>query len=155
LIPTEILRFEALDDAITRAMIQAETQCRKFKTGEIKWSPLYQKACDRVTYWTMLKKSDSGQRINNRKLISLRKKLDLPRSSHTTLEIEMKLQEAIKNRQKCKKYAPELQMDYRHRLAKALEEEDNIPAATHIRNLTHQENTRSLFRRIRYMKKNS
>jgi hypothetical protein len=153
LIPTEILRFEALDDAITRAMIQAETQCRKFKTGEIKWSPLYQKACDRVTYWTMLKKLDSGQRINNRKLISLRKKLDLPRSSHTTLEIEMKLQEAIKNRQKCKKYAPELQMDYRHRLAKALEEEDNIPAATHIRNLTHQENTRSLFRRIRYMEK--
>jgi hypothetical protein len=67
----------------------------------------------------------------------------------------MKLQEAIKNRQKCKKYAPELQLDYRHRLAKALEEEDNIPAATHIRNLTHQENTRSLFRRIRYMKKNS
>lgn len=42
-------------------------------------------------------------------------------------------------------------MDYRYRLAKALEEEDKIPAATHIRNLTHQENTRALFRRIRYM----
>jgi hypothetical protein len=64
-----------------------------------------------------------------------------------------RLQVAIKNRQTCKRYAPELQMEYRYQLAKAKEEEDNIPAATHIRNLTSQENTRSLFRRIRYLEK--
>jgi hypothetical protein len=45
----------------------------------------------------------------------------------------------------CEKYAPELQMEYGTRLAKAKEEEDNIPAATHIRNLTHQEDTMVLF----------
>lgn len=44
-------------------------------------------------------------------------------------------------------------MEYRHRLAKAKEEEDNIPAATHIRNLTQQEHTRTLFRRIRYLER--
>jgi uncharacterized membrane protein len=36
-------------------------------------------------------------------------------------------------------------MEYHYRLAKAKEEEDNIPAATHIRNLTQQENTRAMF----------
>lgn len=38
-------------------------------------------------------------------------------------------------------------------LALAKEEEDDIPAATHIRNLTQQENTRVLFRRIKYLEK--
>jgi hypothetical protein len=57
---------------------------------------------------------------------------------------------------KCKQFAPELQMEYRHRLAKAKEEEDNIPAAVYIRNLTHQENARSLFRCcIRYLECNN
>jgi hypothetical protein len=44
-------------------------------------------------------------------------------------------------------------MEYRHRLAIAKEKEDNIPAATHIKNLTQQENTRTLFRRISYLEK--
>jgi hypothetical protein len=44
-------------------------------------------------------------------------------------------------------------MEYRHRLALAKEAEDNIPAATHIRNLTQQETTRALFRRIRYLER--
>lgn len=45
-------------------------------------------------------------------------------------------------------------MEYRFRLAKAKEEEDNSPAASiHIQNLTRQENTRALFRRIRYMER--
>ena len=38
-------------------------------------------------------------------------------------------------------------------MALALEKEDNIPAATHIRNLSHQENTRAQFRWIRYMER--
>jgi hypothetical protein len=73
-----------------------------------------------------------------------------PSSLH---DIDESLQGAIKNRKICKRYAEELQMEYRHRLAMAKEAEDNIPAATHIRNLTQQENTRILFRRIRYLEK--
>lgn len=42
-------------------------------------------------------------------------------------------------------------MEYQYRLAQAKEAEDNIPAATHIQNLTQQENTRALFRHIRYL----
>jgi hypothetical protein len=72
---------------------------------------------------------------------------------YTQEEISGHLQTAITNRIKCKQYAPELQMDYRFRLAKAKEAEDNIPAAVHIINLTNQERTRSLFRRLKYLEK--
>jgi hypothetical protein len=44
-------------------------------------------------------------------------------------------------------------MEYRHRLARAKEAEDNIPAAIHLKNLTQQEDTRILFRRIRYLER--
>jgi Reverse transcriptase (RNA-dependent DNA polymerase). len=63
------------------------------------------------------------------------------------------VKDAIRHHKKCKKYAPELQAEYRYRLALALEKENNIPASTHVRNLSHQENTRALFRRIRYMER--
>lgn len=71
----------------------------------------------------------------------------------TSSDIEARLTAARADQKKCKKYSAELQMEYRHHLAKAKEEEDNIPATTHIKNLTRQEETRALFRRIRYMER--
>lgn len=67
--------------------------------------------------------------------------------------MEDNLSRAVKERKKSKKYASELQLEYRHQLAKAKEAEDNISAATHIQNLTQQEYTRALFRRIRYLER--
>jgi uncharacterized protein len=84
----------------------------------------------------------------------LRKKLRIPRDPNITLDtVRDKLNQALQNRKKCKRHASELQMEYRYRLAQAKEAEDNIPAATHIQNLTQQENTRALFRRIRYLER--
>jgi Endonuclease/Exonuclease/phosphatase family./Reverse transcriptase (RNA-dependent DNA polymerase). len=152
-LPTDLLKYEELDTIITTAMQEAERKCRKLRTGIVKWSPLYQKACDRVTYWKLVDKYGKGERINTRKLISLRNKLGIKEGSLTAEEIGLKLRQAIRDRKKCKAYAPELQMEYRHRLAKAKEEEDNIPASIHVKNLTKQEDTRILFRRIRYLEK--
>jgi hypothetical protein len=150
-LPTDVLRFEELDYIITNAMHDAERKCRKLNMGATKWSPLYQRACDKVTYWKLVKKQYEGKRSNARKILSLQKKLRLTVQCTSLPEAEDNLLRAIKEWKKCKKYAPELQMEYRHQLAKAKEEEDNIPAATHIRNLTKQEDTRALFRRIRYL----
>jgi hypothetical protein len=55
LLPSDIIKYESMDAIITVAMKEAESKCRKLRTGIIKWSPLYQKACDRVTYWTLMK----------------------------------------------------------------------------------------------------
>jgi hypothetical protein len=152
-LPTNIIQYEHLDKIITEAMYEAEWQCRKLKTGIVKWSPLYQKACDRVTYWTLMHKDALLQKVNRRKIISLRNKLGIQHGSLSIQDIKKSLQVAIKNRQVCKQHAAELQIEYRHRLAQAKELEDNIPAATHVKNLTQQENTRVLFRRVRYLEK--
>jgi hypothetical protein len=134
-------------------MISAEGKCRKLKTGMVKWSPMYQKACDRVEYWHLLYKEATGRRFNARKILSLRKKLKMKHHCLTTQEIETHWSTAIQQRKKCKPYASELQLEYRHCLAHAKEQEDNIPAALHIKNLTRQKNTRALFRRIRYLER--
>jgi hypothetical protein len=153
LLPSDVIEYEMLDKIITQSMYEAEHKCRKLRTGTVKWSPLYQKACDRVQYWLLMKHDALNKKVNKRKIVSLRRKLGLQYTASSLHDIEASLQGAIKNRKICKKYAEELQMEYRHRLAMAKEAEDNIPAATHIQNLTQQENTRILFRRIRYLEK--
>ena len=154
LLPSDIITYESIDALLTSAMYEAESKCWKLRTGIIKWSPLYQKACDRVTYWTLMRKDAFAQKVNKRKIVSLRAKLGIKHATPVGItEIDDSLQTAIKNRKLCKQHAEDLQLEYRHRLAKAKEQEDNIPAATHINNLTQQENTRILFRRIRYLEK--
>lgn len=74
-LPTDILQFEDLDHNITNAMYDAERRCRTLKMGAIPWSPLYQRACDKVTYWKLVKKQFECKRSNTRKIISLKKKL--------------------------------------------------------------------------------
>jgi hypothetical protein len=153
-LPTDLIQFEEIDNIITTIMEEAEKSCCKLRTGIVPWSPLYQQACDKVTYWTLVYEEQKGKRVNLRKLRSLQKKLRISRDTTLTRDdVEKKLKLAIQNRKKCKRYAPELQMEYRFRLARAKEAEDNIPAAVHIKNLTQQENTRALFRRIRYLEK--
>jgi hypothetical protein len=152
-LPTDMLRYEEIDEKITTAMNTAERQCRKLNMVMVIWSPHYQRACDKITYWQLIKNQMEGKHCNVRKIRSLKKKLKLTVQVNNSVEAENYLSKAIQERKKCKKYASELQLEYRHRLAKAKEEEDNIPAATHIRNLTMQEDTRQLFRRIRHLEK--
>lgn len=136
-----IEKFEHLDDKITLAMEKAERGCRKLKSGKVKWSPTYQKACDTVTYWKLTLKESKGDTINIRKLRSLRQKLGLQRFRGSVEVAEMELQKAQKTQKKCKRHAENLQLEYRSSLALAKEKEDNIKAATHIHNLTTQEAT--------------
>jgi hypothetical protein len=109
------------------------------------------KACDLVTYWRLVIQDLRGDTINIRKLRSLRQKLGLLHFNDSVQAAEKELRMAQKNKKKCKQQAENLQLEYRSSLAAAKEEEDNIAAAVHIRNLTTQEATRQLFRRIRYI----
>jgi hypothetical protein len=73
ILPTDLLHFEELDTIITGAMQEAEQNCRKLRTGIVPWSPLYQQACDKVTYWKLVCNELTGKRVNIRKIRSLRK----------------------------------------------------------------------------------
>jgi hypothetical protein len=92
-----------------------------------------------------------GQRVNIRKLRSLRGKLGYHRYTGTLQQAKDQATSASQYQKRCKSKAQSLQEEYRFSLALAKEAEDNIPAAIHIRNLTHQENTRRLFRRIKFL----
>lgn len=70
------------------------------------------------------------------------KKLGLSRFTGNLQQAQDQVTKAIQTRKRCKSKAQSLQEEYRLSLAVAKEAEDNIPAATHIRNLTHQEHTR-------------
>lgn len=98
-LPTDILHFEECDTIITQAMQHAEQKCRKLKTGTVRWSPLYQKACDRVVYWQLLIKERKGQHSNARKIVSLRKKLKIPIQRLTLDDMETSLKR-VKQEQK-------------------------------------------------------
>jgi len=73
LIPMDLLTFEQLDQKIVKVMEISEKTCRKLKTGITKWSPQYQRSCDKVTYWQLVHNQLMGQRYNARKIISQKK----------------------------------------------------------------------------------
>lgn len=75
ILPTDLIRFKELDSIINSAMRTAERSCRKLCTGIIPWSPMYQKACDRVTYWKLVCKELTGGKVNIRKIRSMQKNL--------------------------------------------------------------------------------
>jgi Exonuclease III len=147
----DTLAFETLDQQITEAMEVAEGGCCKLKSGGVKWSPAYQKACDEVSYWTLVITDMKGERTNTRKLRSLRKKLGFDRFTGILQTAETAHNKAIARRKQWKKQAETLQLEYRSQLVLAKEAEDNIKAATYIRNLSKQEAIRDLFQRIRFI----
>ena len=44
-------RFEDVDTRIEQFVEDAEEQCRKLKTGEVAWSPVYKRVCLVLLYW--------------------------------------------------------------------------------------------------------
>jgi hypothetical protein len=94
-LPHNIIQYKHLDKIITEAMYEAERKCRKLKTGIVKWSPLYQKACDRVTYWSLMHKDALRQKVNRRKIVSLQKKLGISQRPMSTYDIKNSLQIAL------------------------------------------------------------
>ena len=63
--------FEKIDKTISRLMDEAETKCRKLRTGTVSWSPTYKKVCLTVVYWLMRKSYFRGSHNNVRQLIVL------------------------------------------------------------------------------------
>ena len=75
-------------------MALAEKQCRKLRTGEIPWSPVYTRICLLLAYWTMQKNYSMGLHTSVRKLITLQNKLSIeynPNISITDIINELKV----------------------------------------------------------------
>jgi hypothetical protein len=56
--------WERIDEIRTKGMIESASKCRKFKTGEIEWTPTYQTGEDKTKFLQIKKKELEGRRVN-------------------------------------------------------------------------------------------
>ena len=81
--------YEAIDIIIQQSMEKAEKQCRKFKCGNVPWSPLYQEIYDTIDYWNL--RLDQFQKQKNKStqlLIRLQKRLSIRYTRLTKVNIK-------------------------------------------------------------------
>ena len=146
--------YEKVDRIIERCMEEAEKKCRKFKCGEVQWSPLYQQIYDTIDYWNLrLQHFLPSYQKNHQLLIRMQKRLSIDYERLTKAAVKIKLKEAHERRRKYKKIATEQSMEYRNQLAQAKEEAGNKTAATYLRELNEKEAIRILFHRIKLIEK--
>ena len=146
--------YEAIDTIIQQSMDKAEKQCRKFKCGNVPWSPLYQEIYDTIDYWNLrLDQFKKTKNKNTQLLIRLQKRLRIRYTRITKAQVKTKLKEAHNRRRKYKKEAVQQSMEYRNQLAKAKEEAGNKTAANYLRELNEKEAIRILFHRIKLVEK--
>ena len=63
---------EAIDNLRTRCMLQAEKQCRKFRTGEVDYSPTTAMPARAMRYWYSLIRRSQGLQISLSKIKKLK-----------------------------------------------------------------------------------
>ena len=142
--------YERIDRTIQDCMEEAEKKCRKFRCGNVKWSPLYQEIHDTIDYWkARIRMVQLRGRPNKQLLIRLQKKLEIKYERLSIDQMQVKLKEAHQRRKKYKKMAEEQSIEYRHQLAKAKEEAGNKSAASYLRDLNEKEAIRKLFHKIK------
>ena len=66
--PTNLDLLNVIFEQTIACMQEAEKKCRKYKAGQIEWSPEYQAAAAGVQYWKMLTKQLKGGKVNQREL---------------------------------------------------------------------------------------
>jgi len=114
-------QYELLDEEICDCMDMAETKCRKFHMGAVKFSPTYKAAVQMVELWKRRLAYRHGGDHNVRKMLVLQKKFDLPYDSSLSVEdIKRKSREARVERRHCKSIDESLSIKFRLQLAEAV-----------------------------------
>ena len=145
--------YEDLDSLREKGMRLASKKCRKFKMGGKRWSPTLQKARDTILLWTLVRRRIQKCHVGARRILRLKKKLDIV---YTELPLEMvvdKIAQAYKAYKVCRKNDVALRQNFLEELAQAKAEAGNQKMAKVLRNMQHLEESRSTFRRIRYSTK--
>ena len=147
--PQDAREYEIIDTLLRRLMQLAEDKCRSFKAGEVPWSPTYQKAHTRIKYWSLRLLYIKKVFHNSKYLQRLQRRLCIEYTRMSVEEVTEEVQKAHDERRRIKNIAESLSIEYRTRLAQAKEAENDIPAATHLRNMNKAEAQRRLFRTIK------
>jgi hypothetical protein len=57
--------WESIDALRVKGMQEAERNCRKFRTGEVPWSPILQEIMDRIAAWKLMRRKREGKRVSS------------------------------------------------------------------------------------------
>jgi len=145
-------RYELLDEEICDCMDAAETNCRKFRMGAVKFLLTYKAAVQTVELWKRRLAYRNGDDYNVRKILVLQNKLNMPYdASLSNDDIKKKLHEALVECRHCKSIDESLSIEFRSQLADAKEAAGTVKAAVHLQNMNRIEAIRTLFRNIRYI----
>lgn len=144
--------WERLDHDMTIAKLAAERQCRKFKMGQIEWSPALSHARIRIDAWHAIRRYILQQNKHNSR-VAIRKarkaEITTPLRLITPEQASQELSDAYETQKEVKKKAQELRDTWIGSLAAAKAEAGNTTAETEIRMMRVHEEQRKAARVIR------
>ena len=146
--------YEEVDKIRVKGMDLAERKCRKLKMGAKLWSPALQKERDTILFWTLVLKRLKKCKIGARRLLRLKKKLNITEDTRLPREVvEIKLDDAYKRYKVCCKNDAALRRNYLEDLARAKAKVGNGKGWKMLREMQLREMSRLTFKRIRYTTK--
>ena len=141
--------YEKLDALRVKAMKNAERKCRKLYMGNVRWSPQYQLARDRIKYIRNCISKKKGTKIHARTLIRDAKRAKIDIEHFSLSQMEQSLSTAFEEYKKIKQQHIQLRQSYLEDLAQAMEENGKGNKSTHLRNLITLEEQRAIYRKLR------
>lgn len=145
--------FEKLDRIRVAAMKYAEKNCRKLRTGAVKWSPELQQARDKIKYVALSISKKLKRKVGARVLIRLSEKTSLNTTNMSLEDMKAKLKVLYIEYKAIKKKAAEKRTEYLTSLAEAYEERNMGKKANIIKQLIEREQLRDMYRKLKYINK--
>ena len=149
--PVQQIEYERIDKLRVQCLLQAEKKCRKFKTGNIEFSPTIQHQRNLIRFWKLILKRQQGHRIDTKYLTRWERKLHLQHTFSTPLStIKSNIKEAYSKYQTLKKEHSTLRDEWIEQLAAAKAEAGNLNSVSVLHNLRQKEKMRRAHRQIRW-----
>ena len=149
LLPAEEQELEKLDRIRVSAMVYAEKHCRKLHMGKYKWSPVLQKARDKIKYMKLSLSRKNGSHVGARMLSRLSKRLGISVEHKSKSEITEELYKATVTYKKLRKSHETLRTTHLSDLAAALAKQNKAKYSSIVKQLHHLEEQRATFKRLK------
>ena len=102
-------QFEEIDKLRIEFALKAERTCRKFKMGEVEFSPKMQHQRDRISLWSAVISRKKENRVSTKLITRLEKKTNISNSlSHSLKQIKEELTDAYNKYKEIKKTEKDL-----------------------------------------------
>ena len=143
--------YERIDKLRVKCILEAEKKCRKFKMGNVEFSPTIQRQRDLMRFWKLILKRKRGQRIDTKYLSRWERKLNISNSFSTPLiEVHNNIKAATSAYICLKKEHSSLRDEWIEQLAAAKAEAGNLNSATELVALRQKEKLKRAHRQIRW-----